>query len=137
MGQAGPSEICTHRNKPVPVPVRSFQDKTNRSGTGTGAQPRVLDLITRETLRDTRALLAALESLCECSPIEGLSTSEHDRLWWVTAAEYATRTGKSPVGLFRYLIQGDRRSIPKLCDEDAARQRLKEVERVECVGSIG
>jgi hypothetical protein len=124
-------------NKPVPVPDRSFPERIPyRNGTGTGAQPaptsRVLDSLSVATLRDTTALLDALESVCEVSPIQGLSDCEDDRLWWVTAAEYSLRTGRTPVGLFRHLVQGNRRTIPRLVDEDAARRRLKEVERVEC-----
>jgi hypothetical protein len=88
----------------------------------------LLDGVTLGVMRDTRQMLDLLAQVCEVSPIDGVTDCEADRLWWITAAEFALRSGKSPVGYWRYLVFGNRRGIPKLVDEDAARKRLKEVE---------
>jgi hypothetical protein len=114
---------------PVPVPYRVFEREQNRNGTGTGAAgPRLLDGVTLGCLRDTRQMLGLLDQVCEVAPISGLGNSEADQLWWLTAAEYALRVGNNPVSYWRYLVFGNRRGIPKLVDEDAARKRLREVE---------
>jgi hypothetical protein len=133
-GQPDTSEICPIRNTrapavPLPIPVRVFERKQERDGTGTGAVgPRLLDGVTLGVMRDTRQLLELLTQVCAVSPIGGLTDCEADQLWWITAAEFALRCGKNPVSYWRYLIHGNRRGIPKLVDEDAARKRLKEVE---------
>jgi hypothetical protein len=115
---------------PLPVPVRVFERKQERNGTGAGALgPRLLDSVTLGVMRDTRQMLALLTQVCAVSPIDGVTDCEADQLWWITAAEFALRCGKNPVSYWRYLVFGNRRGIPKLVDEDAARKRLKEVQK--------
>jgi len=108
-------------------PVRKEISK-DRTGTGTGEpgiNPRLLDGVTVETLGNTDELLWLLERLSLVAPVPGLGTSEEDQLWIVTAAECAMRTGRNPVGLFRFLLQRDRRQAPTIADQDAALDRLK------------
>jgi hypothetical protein len=134
-GQAGPAADAPLRNTrapagPVPDPDRVFERKQTRTGSGTGALgPRLLDGLTLGTLTDTAELMRLFEQVSACSPIAGLDAScEADRLFVATAAECALRCGKNPVAYFRSLVQGVRRDVPTMADEDAAVPKLRAIE---------
>jgi len=107
-----------------------------RTGTGTGAaQPRLLDAVTIGTLGDTGELLALYERVCELSPVQGLTDCENDQRFVVAAAVHTLRITaarqhtreplQSPVGYFRWIVCGNRRSHPAASDVDAANERYE------------
>jgi len=133
-GQAGPGETGPIRNK-YPGPVPSRVSKT-RDGTGTGAgeKPKLLDGVTLDMLSDDAELLQLLDLICDLSPIRGITGSPADQLWWLSAARCALRTGDNPVRYFRWIVQGNRRGVPKMPDQDAAQRALERLEAELCPG---
>jgi hypothetical protein len=87
-------------------------------------------------LSRTQDMLDLLGQVCTLAPIEGLNDSDADQLWWLTAAECALRKSReidddgkpaigNVVGYFRFLVQGNKRKIPTLPDQDLAVERLR------------
>ena len=134
--------------QPVPRPLKEYTGTGTgpgirnpiRTGTGTGAPlPRLLDGLTVATLSDVGELIGLWGTVCQVSPIRGLTSSEHDRLFFVSAACHTLRVVAqrkdtrspilNPVAWFRKIVANVRRDQISGGDQDRAAKLIESWER--------
>jgi hypothetical protein len=113
-------KTLTHRIEPpvVPAPIPPAPSCLLSSG-----EPDLRNVVP-EDLKDVGRLLNLYDQAIARGDV---TTSERDRLRFVSAAEHARAIGtKNPCGLFVRLVRGGLWSFATQDDEDAARLRLKQ-----------
>jgi len=121
----------SYRNRPALPGTREAQGIKKSIPQGTqGAGKRNAEFPLKrihrtEDLRDPRLLVEVFAEVNRSAPINGLSDSEADLLFFVAASVRALSEGKRPVALFKHLVLNVRRDLISHPQEQRANQLLK------------